>query len=369
MRCFTSDTSVTPENELLANLLKNNEQIAKYGSSIVQRTHKVLLKAGFTPENSVTIIDKHPDLLRYKPKQIEDRLEMWHMAQFSQPQYYELFVQCPEILDFDDEQQIAKRYAQIQTIVHTPKNVWRLLMSCPNLLVDDMQAIEQKVDYILKNMEADVTDLVKSGALGLSLKTIKTRHILLVRLGIYKKRNWRASELNPDKNLRLFRIMDVSDEEFAVKTCGISVKELEAFDELYERELEEQIQAQEDYEDIDTDSEDESDDDDNNFDPRERQDYYDDRYELLCLQFMLKCQFITISVIDFFSFSPLSHSGIAVVIRRRSKNVGVDGILLSFFFHTFFILIFELKINDVNHAENLPFPNSNQNLQYYIRIV
>lgn len=281
MRCFASDTSTTPENELLANLLKNNEQIANYGASVVERTHKALLKAGFTSENSVTIIDKHPDLLRYKPKQIEDRLEMWHMAQFSQPQFYELFVQCPEILDFDDEQQIAKRYAQIQTIVHTPKNVWRLLMSCPNLLVDDWQAIQQKVDYILKNMEADVTDLVKSGALGLSLKEIKTRHMLLVRLGIYKKRNWRASELNPDKNLRLFRIMDVSDEEFAVKTCGISVKEWETFTELYERELDEQIQAEEDYEDIDTDSEDESDDDENNFDPRERKDYYDDRYGML----------------------------------------------------------------------------------------
>ncbi|XP_055298840.1 transcription termination factor 4, mitochondrial [Sitodiplosis mosellana] len=277
IRCFASDTSATPEKKLIANLLENNEQIAYYGENIVQQAYNVLLKAGFSPENSVKVIDKHPNLLRCNPKQIEERLEMWHMAQFSQSQYYELFVQCPELLDFDDEHYLAKRYAQLQTIVHTPKNIWRLLMSCPNLLVDDMRTIQQKVDYILKSMEADVTDIVKSGSLGLSLKTIKSRHTLLVRLGIYKKRNWRASELDPNKNLRLFRIMDLNDEEFAIKTCRISMKEFEAFNELYERELEEQIKEQEDYEEEDTDSGEESDSDDNNFDPRERKDYYDDR--------------------------------------------------------------------------------------------
>lgn len=277
VRCFTSDTSTPPDNNHISDLLKRSEQIAYYGESIVKRTYGVLLKTGFSPENSVKIIEKHPNLLRYKPKQIEDRLEMWHMTQFSPTQYYDLFVQCPELLEFDDEEQIAKRYAELQTIVHTPKNIWRLLMSCPNVLVEDMKTIQKKVDYILKNMEADVTDLVKSGSLGLSLKTIRTRHVLLKRLGIWKKRNWRASELDPNKNLRLYRIMDVSDEEFAMKTCGISIKELEAFFELYERELEEEIKEQEEYEEDQTDSEDESDSDDDNFDAREKGDYYDDR--------------------------------------------------------------------------------------------
>lgn len=277
MRYFASDTTTTSDSENIRNLVKNNERLEFYGEDRVQRTYDVLLRAGFTSENSLTIIDSHPNVLRFSPKQIEDRLEMWHMAQFSRPQFYELFVQCPELLDLDDENLLAKRYAQIRTIVHTPKNIWRLLMSSPNIIVDDFRSVQRKVDYILNEMEADVTDLVKSGSLGLSLKKIKARHMLLVRLGIFKKRNYRASELNPNKNLRLFRIMDVDDEVFATKTCGISIKELEAFYDLYERELEEKEQEKEDYE-LDEESDEEFDSDDENFDPREKQDYYDDRY-------------------------------------------------------------------------------------------
>lgn len=61
---------------------------------------------------------------------------------------------------------ITKRYTQLQSIVATPKNVWRILMSSPNVLVDDFRSIEAKVNYIVEEMMADVTDLVKSGVLG-----------------------------------------------------------------------------------------------------------------------------------------------------------------------------------------------------------
>lgn len=277
MRSFASNPSRIPDHVNVTNLLAKNERISYYGESAIQRTYSVLLKAGFTHENCVQVIDKHPDLLRFKPKQIEERLEIWKSAQFSPTQFYELFVQCPELLEFDDENQIGKRYAQLSAIVSTPKNIWRLLMSSPNVMVDDMSTIQEKVDYITEEMEADVTDLVKSGSLGLSLNTIKARHVLLVRLGIYKKRNWKASELIQNKNLRLFRIMDVDDEEFARKTCGISMKELDAFYDLYERELEEESKSRQDYEE-DDESDEASDSDDDNFDPRERKDYYDDRY-------------------------------------------------------------------------------------------
>lgn len=150
--------------------------------------------------------------------------------------------------------------------------------SCPNVMSDDWKVIMKKIDYILDEMQADVTDLVKSGSLALPLHKIKTRHILLVRLGIYKKRNMKASELDNNKNPRLFRIMDSEDPEFALRTCGLSIKEVEAFCELYERELDEKHQEEIEYEEnSDLESDDEPDENENNFDPRESEDYYDDR--------------------------------------------------------------------------------------------
>lgn len=212
-----------------------------------------------------------------KPKQIQDRLEMWHVTQFSPTQFYELFVQCPEFLSFDDEDLIRIRYAELRAIVSTPKNIWRLFMSSPNVLIDDIQSIQDKVDYILNEMESDVTDLVKSGSLGRSLNEIKCRHVLLQRLGKHKKRNRKASELDPNKNMRLARIMDGNDDEFASKVCRISIKELEAFHELYQRELEEKQEELADYGEA-TDDEYDDDDEENDFDPRENSDFYDDRH-------------------------------------------------------------------------------------------
>lgn len=255
-----------------------NEKVAFYGEDVLERATKCLHNAGFTPLNIKKIILEYPEILRINPEQIEKRLEMWHICQFSKTQFFDLFVQCPELIEFDNEEMLSKRYAQLRSIVATPKNIWRLLMSSPNVLVDDMRSIQKKVDYVVENMEADVTDLVKSGTLGQPMDKIKTRHTLLVRLGLFKKRNPRASELNPNKNPRLFRIMDVGDEEFATRTCGISIKELEAFTELYEREMEEMAEEEIDWEedsDLESDYDSESDEDD--FDPREKEDYYDGR--------------------------------------------------------------------------------------------
>lgn len=234
--------------------------------------------AGFTPENCSTIIDKYTNILRIHAEDVENRIEMWNSCQFTKTQFYDLFIQCPELIEFNDPNALSKRLGQLRSIVSTPKNIWRLLMASPNVLVDNFQSIQTKVDYVTKDMEADVTDLVKSGTLGLPLKKIKTRHMLLVRLGIYKKRNFKASELSSNKNPRLFRIMDVDDEEFASKTCKISFKELEAFSDLYERELEEIKESEIDYDDFsDIESGGESDSDDDDFDARDPKDYYDDR--------------------------------------------------------------------------------------------
>lgn len=245
---------------------------------VVHQVTQAFLKAGFTQDNCTKIIDTYPNILSIHPKDIEYRLEIWTKCQFSRPQYYQLFVQCPELLEFDDDHAISKRFGQLMSIVSTPKNVWRLLMSSPNVLIDDSDVIVQKIDYVLRKMEADVTDLVKSGTLGLPLKTIQLRHVLMQRLGLHKKRNWKESELSTNKNPRLFRMMDSGDEEFARKVCGISMKEFQAFCDLYERELKELADEHDDYEQIESDSEEEWDSDDEEFDARENKDYYDDRH-------------------------------------------------------------------------------------------
>lgn len=279
MRWCSSSSNGSPPSSTNDVPLKTTDKITYYKNpKVIHQITQVFLKVGFTEENCTNIIETYPNILCIHPKDIENRLEMWTKFQFSRPQYYQLFVQCPELLEFDDENAISKRFSQLMSIVATPKNVWRLLMSSPNVLIDDSDVILKKIDYVLRKMEADVTDLVKSGTLGLPLKTIRLRHMLMVRLGLHKKRNWKESELSTNKNPRLFRIMDSSDEEFAGKLCGISQNEFTAFCDLYERELNELAEERAQYENIESDSEDEWGTDDDEFDARENRDYYDDRH-------------------------------------------------------------------------------------------
>lgn len=279
MRWCSNSNNETSSSDSIEDAIKKNPNLAYYGYDSIQRCQNSLLRAGFTTENTFEVINGHPNILRFTPKQLEQRLEAWHVCNFTDTQFYSLFVQCPELLEFNDEAYIAKRYAELERYVSTSKNIWRLFMSSPNLLADDLKIIREKIDYILNVMEADETDLVKSGSLGLSIQKIKSRHMLLVRLGIYKKRNWKASEMDPNKNPRLFRIMDAGDKEFAARTCcGLPLQELEAFYELYERELEEKKKEAIEYEEgCDEESDYDTDDDDNEFDARVNEDFYDDR--------------------------------------------------------------------------------------------
>lgn len=165
------------------------------------------------------------------------RLEIWKGCQFGDKHLFELIEQCPELLDFTNENMIRDRMADLKVIAEKTKYIWRLLMASPNVLTDNMKVLDAKNEYLRKVMQVDVTDIVKSGVFSHSLLKIKTRHMMLVRLGIYKERTKHYNELDPDKNPRVAKIVDTSNEDFANKVCGISLIEYEAFEGLYKREL------------------------------------------------------------------------------------------------------------------------------------
>lgn len=276
LRCYS--TKKPDINAIAAQLADENPAIAEYGEAFVARTFEVLLNAGFGIDECVHMVDGYPTLLRIQRADLENRLEIWKACQMSKTQYFHLFTEQPALLECDDEAYLVNRWTRLQQIAWTTKNVWRLLIQSPNVLFDDMASINEKADYILKTMHADMTDLVKSGSLSLPLDKIMARHVLLERLGIYKKPNPKASVLDPDKNPRLMRIMDSSDDEFAKKVCGISLGELEVFYELHERELKELAKERADYnEDTDDEYDSEDSDEEYNFDAREPIDYYDNR--------------------------------------------------------------------------------------------
>lgn len=255
--------------------LATNDKLAIHKRAAIQGAYEVFLHNGFHPENAFKVITKYPDLVRKQPKTLEYALEYWRGYQFSHSQYVQLFLQCPELLEFDDENELRTRFAELKVLAGTSKNIWRLLMASPDIMTESPKIIQAKADYLFKVMKVDVSDAVKSGVFSHSLLRLKCRHMLLVRLGIYKEKAKNASPLDSNKNPRVHRIADTSDSMFARKICGISIGELNAFNALYRRELEQQREDEaEDDTDEDTDSDyDSEDESDDEFDPTEKDEY------------------------------------------------------------------------------------------------
>lgn len=212
-------------------------QLAKFGTKTVNRAYQSLQQQGFDAEGSLKIIKDNPLVLRYRPESLYHRLEIWRGCQFGEKLTQELLKQCPELLDFDDEKYIRERMAELKTFALRDKNIWRLLMASPNLLTEDLSVFYAKCNYLTGIMKVDMTDAVKSGVFSYSLRRIRTRHMFMVRLGIYKEKTKHYNELDPNKNPRLKRIMNSDDVYFATQLCRVSLLEYETFVELYRREL------------------------------------------------------------------------------------------------------------------------------------
>lgn len=275
MRWCSSKKEFKLTDAVLDAELATNDKLAIHTRPAIQRAYEIFLHNGFNAENAFKVITKYPDIVRKQPKTLEYTLEYWRGVQFSHSQYVQLFLQCPELLEFGDENELRTRFAELKVLAGTPKNIWRLLMASPDMITENPKIIQAKADYLFKVMKVDVSDAVKSGVFSHSLLKLKCRHMLLVRLGIYKEKAKNASPLDPNKNPRVHRIADTSDSMFARKICGITIGELNAFNALYRRELEQQREEEEEdeldeYTDSDYDDEDESDDE---FDPTEKQEY------------------------------------------------------------------------------------------------
>lgn len=248
-------------------------KLAQYGKPRIIELHETFISAGFHAENAFKMIKKCPDLLRHKPKDLEKTLECWRGYQFTNSQFIQLFVQCPELLEFGNENELRSRFADLKTFARNKKNIWRLLMASPDIMTDNPKVIDAKANYLLDEMKVDISDAVKSGVFSHSLEKLKCRHMLLVRLGIYKEKSKSATPLDSNKNPRVHRIVDTSDTEFVRKIAGISLAEFNAFNALYRRELQDQREVA-DEEDMGSDvDEDGDDDDDDEFDPNEKQEY------------------------------------------------------------------------------------------------
>lgn len=231
------------EAESVQSLLDANPELNKFPVDTLEQSIDLFRNQGFSTESYLRIIDKHPRILTTPAKQLCNNLELWRASQFGERYVQILITEHPHLLDIKvenkyAEQKILERLMYLKDYVQTKKNVWRLMVSSPNVVVDKLSDVEEKRTFFEDVMKVEHTEVVKTMAFSHSIFKIKMRHEFLNRLGMYKPKPEKADPTLKNSNPSLYQILDTTDKRFAIKVALVSLEEFEVFQDIYKREQE-----------------------------------------------------------------------------------------------------------------------------------
>ncbi|XP_062552682.1 uncharacterized protein LOC134217871 [Armigeres subalbatus] len=224
------------EKDTLSQLFQNAPHLTKYVPDLWHRTHNLMAQEGIETANFLSIVTGHPEVLTRHPDRLISSMNCWRSCQFGDRQMQVLLAAHPQLLDFTDHSQLAQRVAFLHSYFETRKNVWRLFLNCPNLVLDKERDIRPKIDYVLQTMRIEVPEVVRSCVFVADLELIRCRHVFLERLGLFKPRSLKAEPGDPNSNPKLNQITDTTDKRFAVKVAYVTLEEYETFVELFRKE-------------------------------------------------------------------------------------------------------------------------------------
>lgn len=242
-----------------------NTTIANSSPDVIRKSISLFRDQGFDSSSYLRIINKHPRILTTPPAMLCNNLELWRASQFGERYVQILVTEHPHLLDMKvenqhAEQKILERLMYLKDYVHTKKNVWRLLVCSPNVVVDKIADVEEKRKFFEEVMKVEHTEVVKTAAFSHTMFEIRLRHEFLVRLGMYRTKSAKADPTLKSTNPSLYQILDTNDKRFATKVALVSLEEFEVFQDLFKREEDRKAGVRQFEDDSDDDDDYESDD-------------------------------------------------------------------------------------------------------------
>lgn len=236
-------------NEILAKVFNNHQEKFKlYTESQWIKLFHYLKQYDFKSSELLEIVDSNPDVLNVNRHNLHKCMTAWNNFRFDDKKLRQLFVFQPCCL-LMDEKQILSRIPKLLAFVGNKQNrILELISYSPNVLFDNWDHIESKLDYILLDMELGPTQFVTTSVLSSTLFDIKCRHNFLIKLGMYKKRDPKSNTNQISENPSLKRIIETSDKQFAVKVAGVTAEEFFVFKSLFKKQLHEKNKDDSDHE-------------------------------------------------------------------------------------------------------------------------
>lgn len=228
-------------------LMNSQPELMKKTSNSWQNVVEILLQADLDKNDIFTVLQMWPDILCLKKDDLQKKMVAWMELGLGNDLLCKILTTHPHLLN-TDVGYLKKRIKQYQLQFESKRRVGKLLLLAPNALDENWTIICDKLNY-LNDLCTDNSDIVSSGVLAHSLFHIKVRHEFLIRAGIYKRppKDF-IKKLN--KNPKLEKIVNTSDDEFVSKIAGLSLFEYNVFLEMFEEECDSSLEE--------TDSDDET---------------------------------------------------------------------------------------------------------------
>jgi len=221
-------------------LLTESPELNNYTPELFQKAYDFLHQEGFKPHVFAYMITQNPKLLTTPHEKLFLALSNWRALQFGERDTLTLLERFPELFHLQHSKELTRKIETIKEFVGSGSKTYKVLLNSPAILNQSLSVVNEKIDYLKNVMYIDAVEVYKSDVFASDIIAIKTRHIFLERLGIYiRKKKKEEGEIS--KNPRLCHIYDTSDKRFATKICHVTLPEFETFQELYKRELDDEV--------------------------------------------------------------------------------------------------------------------------------
>lgn len=208
-----------------------------------QKFSSLFSSYGFS-QGQINGILRSPDfILSYSEEDLMSNLKIWLSFEVND-KLFTVLSAYPELLTLNPDY-VKNRVTELMTLF-TKKDINKLLVTCPSVIIDDFSTVYDKVEYIIHMMGVEQKSMVKSRALQYDLHHIKCRHIFMTRAGCYIV-NKKAKK---NVNAPLHKIFSQNMKTF-LKLTRLTEEEYNAFCLSYKEEL----LDEEDSDDDDTDFE------------------------------------------------------------------------------------------------------------------
>uniref|UniRef100_A0A3Q3JRL1 Uncharacterized protein n=1 Tax=Monopterus albus TaxID=43700 RepID=A0A3Q3JRL1_MONAL len=241
-----------------------NEAVSKVrgGSAAkhAQSTLTALLVLGLNPSSVLKLLQKCPELYTVSESQLQQRIGNLRKLGLVEGSLQRVVAYYPQILTVPVK---TIKYVVAflrEKCLFTAQQVTDILRDSPAIILEDLDQVEYKFQYVYFRMGVKQREMVKSRLFRFTLDEVRCRHCFLERRGLYQTpdKKGQTSIINP----KLDSILKVDQDTYLVKVARASAEEYDVFQKLMAREWQEEEQLQGSIEaDSDSDSDDEEEDD------------------------------------------------------------------------------------------------------------